>query len=160
MSLRVVYTDDFPADVAEQARWYARQRDEALALDYAHAVEATLEFLAQHPHLGSPCRYAEPQLADLRFYLVEKPFNRHLIRRGTGRIPRGARSALPPAPPARSAGGGMIQIAMPVLRWAGSRAATLAPGSPAPHNEAQLPRAKCGVAKSSTSPRGRILFAR
>ena len=44
MSLRVVYTDDFPADVAEQARWYARQRDGALALDYAHAVEATLEF--------------------------------------------------------------------------------------------------------------------
>lgn len=26
MSLRVVYTDDFPADVGEQARWYARQR--------------------------------------------------------------------------------------------------------------------------------------
>ena len=79
MSLRVVYTDDFPADVVEQARWYARQRDEALALDYARAVEATLEFLARHPHLGSPCRYPEPQLADLRFYLVEKPFDRHLI---------------------------------------------------------------------------------
>ena len=42
MSLRVVYTDDFPADVAEQARWYARQRDESLALDYARAVEVTL----------------------------------------------------------------------------------------------------------------------
>ncbi len=50
-----------------------------MALDYAHAVEATLEFLAQHPHLGSPCHYPEPQLADLRFRLVEKPFERHLI---------------------------------------------------------------------------------
>ena len=79
MSLRVVYTDDFPADVAEQARWYALQRDEALALDYARAVEATLEFLAQHPRLGSLCHYPEPQLADLRSYLVEKPFDRHLI---------------------------------------------------------------------------------
>ena len=79
MSLRVVYTDDFPADVAEQARWYARQRDKALALDYACAVEATLEFLAHHPQLGSLCHYPEPQLADLRFYLVEKPFDRHLI---------------------------------------------------------------------------------
>ena len=79
MSLRVVYTDDFPADVAAQARWYFRQRDEALALDYARAVEATLEFLAQHPHLGTLCAYPEPQFASLRFYPVEKPFNRHLI---------------------------------------------------------------------------------
>ena len=79
MSLRVVYTDDFPTDVAQQARWYARLRDESLALDYARAVEATLDFLAQHPQLGSPCRYPEPQLADLRYYLVEKPFDRHLI---------------------------------------------------------------------------------
>ncbi len=79
MSLRVVYTDDFPDDVAAQARWYARQRDESLALDYAEAVEATLEFLAQHPELGTPCNYTEPQLAGLRFYLVKKPFDRHLI---------------------------------------------------------------------------------
>ncbi len=79
MSLRIVYTDDFPADVAQQARWYARQRDEALALDYARAVEGTLEFLAQHPQLGTQCRYPEPALADLRFYLVAKPFERHLI---------------------------------------------------------------------------------
>ena len=79
MSLRVVYTDDFPADVAEQARWYARQRDEALTLDYARAVEATLDFLARHPKLGTLCNYPEPQLAGLRFYLVERPFDRHLI---------------------------------------------------------------------------------
>ena len=65
--------------MAAQARWYARQRDEALALNYAHAVEATLEFLAQHPRLGSLCHYPEPQLADLRSYLVEKSFGRHLI---------------------------------------------------------------------------------
>lgn len=43
------------------------------------AVEATLEFLAQYPLLGTLCRYPEPQLAELRFYLVEKPFDRHLI---------------------------------------------------------------------------------
>ncbi len=79
MSLRVVYTDDFPADVAKQARWYARQRDEALALDYARAVEATLEFLAQNPQLGVLCAYPESQLAGLRFYLLEKPFHRHLL---------------------------------------------------------------------------------
>ena len=79
MSLRIVYTDDFPSDVAAQARWYARQRDEALALDYAHAVEATLEFLAQLPEIGTLCNYPEPQLVGLRFYLVEKPFDRHLI---------------------------------------------------------------------------------
>jgi plasmid stabilization system protein ParE len=67
MSLRVVYTDDFPDDVAVQARWYARQKDGALALGYARAVEATLEFLAQHPKLGTLCTYLEPQLADLRY---------------------------------------------------------------------------------------------
>lgn len=79
MSLRVVYTDDFPADIALQARWYAQQRDDALALDYARAVEATLEFLADNPRLGPVCRYREPELAGLRFYPVEKPFQRHLI---------------------------------------------------------------------------------
>ena len=79
MSLRVVYTDDFPVDVAMQVRWYTRQRDEALALEYARAVEATLEFLAEHPQIGTQCRYSEPELAGLRFYLVEKPFHRHLI---------------------------------------------------------------------------------
>jgi len=79
MSLRVVYTDDFPADVARQALWYARQRDEALGLDYARAVESTLGFLAQHPQAGTLCDYPEPQLADLRFYLIEKPFARHVI---------------------------------------------------------------------------------
>jgi plasmid stabilization system protein ParE len=50
MSLRVVYTDDFPQDVVHQSRWYARQRDEALALNYERAVEATLEFLADNPN--------------------------------------------------------------------------------------------------------------
>ena len=79
MSLRVVYTDDFPFDVAKQSLWYVRQRDEVLSLDYARAVEATLRFLAKHPRVGTLCRYSEPQLADLRFYLVEKPFQRHLI---------------------------------------------------------------------------------
>ena len=79
MSLRVVYTDDFPDDVAQQSRRYAGQRDQALALAYARAVEATPELLAQHPHLGASCDYAEPQLAGLRFYLVEKPFERHLV---------------------------------------------------------------------------------
>jgi plasmid stabilization system protein ParE len=79
MSLRIVYTDDFPADVFEQAQWYARQRDEALAMDYAQAVQATLELIASHPHLGTPCAFPEPKLAGLRFYLVEKPFQRHLI---------------------------------------------------------------------------------
>ena len=79
MSLRIVYTDDFPADVAQQARWYARQRDESLGFDYARAVEATLELLAEHPQLGTLCAYPEQQLAGLRFYLVEKPFARHLI---------------------------------------------------------------------------------
>ncbi len=79
MSLRVAYTDDFPADVAAQARWYARMRDEELAVNYARAVETTLEFLAQNPLVGALCRFPEPQLAELRFYLVEKPFGRHLI---------------------------------------------------------------------------------
>src|SRR5947207_1538046 len=41
--------------------------------------KATLELLAQHPELGTLCDYAEPQLAGLRFYLVEKPFDQHLI---------------------------------------------------------------------------------
>ena len=49
----------------------------------------------------------------------------------------------------------MIQIAMRGIGWPGSFAAALAPGRPARHHEAQLSRAKNGVAKSSTWQRGR-----
>lgn len=79
MSLHVVYTDDFPLDLASQVRWFTCQRDEALALDYARAVSKTIELLARYPSLGQECDYPEPELAGLRLYLVEKPFQRHLI---------------------------------------------------------------------------------
>ena len=39
----------------------------------------------------------------------------------------------------------MIRIAMRGVRRPGSRAAALAPGSPAPHHEAQLPRANTAL---------------
>ncbi len=79
MSLRIVYTDDFPKDIALQVGWYATKRDDTLAIAYARAVEATLELLSEHPHLGALCQFSEPELTGLRFYLVEKPFHRHLI---------------------------------------------------------------------------------
>ena len=39
--------------------------------------------------------------------------------------------------------------------WSDSRAATLAPGSPAPQQEAELPSAKNGVAKSALGTGGK-----
>jgi plasmid stabilization system protein ParE len=79
MSLRVVYTDDFPADLAIQFRWYTQKAGEQVALRYAQAAEETLASLAEHPHLGVRCDFDDPRLAELRFCVVKRPFHRHLL---------------------------------------------------------------------------------
>ncbi|HEV7402507.1 MAG TPA: type II toxin-antitoxin system RelE/ParE family toxin [Chthoniobacteraceae bacterium] len=79
MSLAVVHAKYFPADVVMYGRWYAAQRDETLAEGYVEAVNATLELLARSPGIGTRCSFTRPSLADLRFFPVLKPFNRHVL---------------------------------------------------------------------------------
>lgn len=79
MSLRVVQTPESLADIALQAVWYADKESAALAERFTAAVQATVRFLATHPRIGKEADYDHPKLAGIRFFLVRKPFNKHLI---------------------------------------------------------------------------------
>ena len=79
MSLRVVQTPESLADLALQADYYARKENIALARRYTDAVSATVRLLAAHPWIGKETDYPHPKLAGIRFFLVQKPFDKHLI---------------------------------------------------------------------------------
>ena len=79
MSLRIVQTPDSLADVALQADYYAQQDGIALAQRFIEAIQATVRLLAVHPSVGKKTDYTHPKLAEIRFFLVRKPFGRHLI---------------------------------------------------------------------------------
>ena len=79
MSLRVVQTPESLADIALQADYYAQRENVALAQRFTDAVKTTVRLLATHPWIGKETDYAHPKLAGIRFFLVRKPFDRHLI---------------------------------------------------------------------------------
>jgi hypothetical protein len=79
MSLNVVLTEYFTQDLDIQQDWYTKERDEELGLGYVRAVERTIGWLADHATLGILCRFPSKELAGLRRYLVEKPFQSNLI---------------------------------------------------------------------------------
>lgn len=79
MSLNVRYSERFEIDVCLQADWYVEQGASDKAVKFAQAVEQTLALLARHPFIGANCGYDEPELGDLRIFLVERPFRRFLI---------------------------------------------------------------------------------
>ena len=79
MSLLVRQSERFEIDVRLQASWYLDQGAFTAARDFARAVESTLAFLAIQPLIGPECDYPEPELADLRVFLVQRPFKRFLI---------------------------------------------------------------------------------
>lgn len=79
MKLPVRVASEFNEDVARQIRWYLRHAGPQIAEHYADAVEATLEFLGRFPELGPACRFAHPELRELRQYRVEGSFDRHQI---------------------------------------------------------------------------------
>ena len=66
MSLRVVQTPESLADIAS-------------AKESVDAVNATVRLLATHPWIGKDTDYTHPRLAGIRLFLVQKPFNKHLI---------------------------------------------------------------------------------
>jgi toxin ParE1/3/4 len=79
VSLAVSFAPFCLEDMELQGAWYRKNADEEIARRYAVEVERTVEFLADHPNLGKKCDYAHPHLADLRFYLLSRPFDRHLV---------------------------------------------------------------------------------
>jgi toxin ParE1/3/4 len=79
MSLRVVQTPGSLADIALQTDYYALRENTALAERFINEVKATVRLLAGHPWIGKKTDYSHPKLAGIRFFLVRKPFDKHLI---------------------------------------------------------------------------------
>ena len=79
MSLRVVQTPESLADIALQAEYYTGTESIILAERFIEAFTSTVHMLAEHPLIGKKTDYAHPKLAGIRFFLVGKPFDKHLI---------------------------------------------------------------------------------
>jgi plasmid stabilization system protein ParE len=46
---------------------------------YAETIEATARLLEQHPQLGPCGRFSHPRLRDWRFFVIFRPFNKHVL---------------------------------------------------------------------------------
>ncbi len=79
MSLSIRRSDWFIGDLEHYAAWCQSEVDWELAQRYLQAVSTTLNQLAATPGLGRPARFSVPVLRDLRFHIVERPFEKHLI---------------------------------------------------------------------------------
>jgi plasmid stabilization system protein ParE len=85
MRLRIIRTDLFVADVAEQIHWYLEETGleeifaAELAQRFAAAVEETLEFLSGTPGAGRPRAVRFSDLKGYRGFNVFEPFGRFRI---------------------------------------------------------------------------------
>ena len=77
MSIRK--TDGFLADIERQVEWYALHANWKIADGYLDAVEATAQLLERHPQLGSLGGFNHPRLHEWRFFVVFRPFNKHVL---------------------------------------------------------------------------------
>ncbi len=72
-------SDDFIADVERQFEWYGVNAGWEVAEQYIAAVQATCRLLGQHPQLGPRGGFGHPRLCDWRFFVVFRPFKRHVL---------------------------------------------------------------------------------
>ena len=72
-------SDDFIADVERQYEWYGLHADWEVAEQYLATVEATCRLLGQHPRLGPRRGFTHPLLRDWRFFVVFRPFKKHVL---------------------------------------------------------------------------------
>ncbi len=72
-------TDNFIADIEQQFEWYALNADWEIAGRYLDAVEATVRLLERHPQLGPIGGFNHPRLRGWRFFVVCRPFNKHIL---------------------------------------------------------------------------------
>ena len=79
MSLLIRRSDWFIGDLEHYAAWYQSKASWEVAQRYLLAVSATLKRLADMPGLGRTTRFQVQALRDLRFYPVERPFEKHLL---------------------------------------------------------------------------------
>jgi plasmid stabilization system protein ParE len=72
-------SDDFIADVERQYKWYVANAGWEIAEQYLDAVEATCRLLGQHSLLGPRGGFTHPRLRDWRFFVVFRPFKKHIL---------------------------------------------------------------------------------
>jgi plasmid stabilization system protein ParE len=77
--MNVRKSDEFIADIERQFEWYATHAKWAVAEQYLAAVEATCGLLGQHPLLGPSGGFTHPRLRDWRFFVVFRPFGKHVL---------------------------------------------------------------------------------
>jgi plasmid stabilization system protein ParE len=77
--MNVRKTDEFIADVERQFEWYAVNAGWNVAERYLGAMAALSRLLVQHPHLGPHGGFVHPRLREWRFFLVFRPFNKHIV---------------------------------------------------------------------------------
>ncbi|MBI2948267.1 MAG: type II toxin-antitoxin system RelE/ParE family toxin [Verrucomicrobia bacterium] len=77
--MNVRKTDEFIADVEWQFEWYVLNAGGPVADRYLDAVEAACHLLGQHARLGPCAGFAQPRLRDWRFFVVFRPFNKHIL---------------------------------------------------------------------------------
>lgn len=77
--MSVLKSDDFISDVEQQFEWYAVNAGWEIAERYLTTVETTTRLLEQHPHLGPRGGFIHQRLQNWRFFVVFRPFNKHVL---------------------------------------------------------------------------------
>lgn len=77
--MSLLKSDDFITDVERQFEWYAVNAGWAVADRYLIAIETTARLLEQHPHLGPRGGFTHPRLGEWRFFVVFRPFQKHVL---------------------------------------------------------------------------------
>jgi plasmid stabilization system protein ParE len=77
--VNIARSPDFLDDVERQFEWYAVNANWEVAELYLVAVEAACRLVGQYPSLGPVGGFSHPRLRDWRFFVVFRPFQRHLL---------------------------------------------------------------------------------
>jgi plasmid stabilization system protein ParE len=77
--MNVRKSDDFIGDVERQYEWYFRNAGEEVAELYLNALQVSCNFIGQQPLIGPRSGLSHPRLREWRFFLVFRPFQKHVI---------------------------------------------------------------------------------
>lgn len=77
--MKIHKTDHFLAGVELQYQWYAERAGWQVADQYLAAVEGACALLERQPLLGPAAKFDHPHLSGWRFFVVFRPFHRHVL---------------------------------------------------------------------------------
>ena len=76
--MNVRKADDFIADADLQYQWYAEHAGWDVAERYLAAIAGTCALIERHPFIGPAAALTHPRLETWRFFVVMRPFQRHV----------------------------------------------------------------------------------